>query len=188
MPLPSKEEQILELFLNEPSKHWHFKDIIATAKISEPSASKWLRKLEKRHIIRRSKPEGKMPYFQARWDHPDYDSRKRIYALTKLHETGLLNRLQTLRKAKTVVIFGSWYRGDWNTKSDVDVFIYGDPEGLRFGMLWKGLGFQGKAREIQVHSFGSKEKIRDIHSGLMKNVVKGYFVKGDIHDIAEVET
>ncbi len=186
MGSPSKEERVLELFLNEPSKHWHFFDIVKSAKISEAAAGKWLNKLKQEEIIRHINLKGKMPYFQANWEHPNYDNRKRIYSIQKLYETGLLKKLQCLKNAKTVIVFGSWYRGDWNTKSDVDIFVLGDPEDLRFGRLWSGLGFQGKARELQIHSYKSIKDIQNIHSGLMKNVVKGYFVKGNIHDVAEV--
>ena len=187
MGLPSKEERVLELFLNEPSKHWHFSHIVEFAKVSEPSANKWLRKLQKENIIQRVKPRGKMPYFIGNFRHGNYKNKKRIYAMQKLYETGLLMKLQQLRNAKAVVIFGSFSRSDWNANSDIDIFILGDPEDLRFGTLWSGLGFQGKAREIQVHSYKSVEDTRKIHSGLMKNVVKGFFVKGSIFDIAGVE-
>ena len=183
----SKEEHVLELFLNEPTKHWHFSKIVETAKVGERSASHWLKKFVKEKIVNHIKPKGKMPYFRANYTHTNYDNRKRIFAMNKLYETGLLNRLQNLKNAKAVVIFGSYFRGDWNTQSDIDVFIYGDPENLRFGTRWAGTGFQEKSREVQVHSFNSLKKIRDIHSGLMKNVVKGYFVKGGIYDIAGVE-
>ena len=187
MGLPSKEERVLELFFNEPSKHWHFSQIVETAKASEPSANKWLRKLLKENIIVRIKPRGKMPFFIGNFRHENYRNKKRIYAMQKLYEIGLLMKLQQLKNAKVVVIFGSFARSDWNTQSDVDIFILGDPEDLRFGTLWSGLGFQGKAREIQVHSYKSVQDTRKIHSGLMKNVVKGYFIKGNIFDIAEVK-
>ncbi|MFH1053828.1 MAG: nucleotidyltransferase domain-containing protein [Candidatus Woesearchaeota archaeon] len=186
MGSPSKEERILELFLNEPSKHWHFEDIITIADVSRPVANKWLKSLLDKKIIKHIKPEGKMPYFQANTDHLNYDNKKRIYAMRKLYETGLLQKLQSLQKAETVIIFGSWYRGDWYTKSDIDIFIYGDPEEIKHGTLWKGLGFQGKSRELQIHSFKTRKDIKNIKSGLMKNIIKGYFVKGDIHNIAEV--
>ena len=187
MGKPSKEERVLELFFNEPSRQWHFKDIVKTARISEPAASKWLRKMLRERIIQRIKPKGKMPYFEGNFRHENYKNKKRIYAMQKLYETGLLIKLQQLRNAKAVVIFGSFARSDWNRDSDVDIFVLGDPGELRFGALWTGLGFQGKARVIQVHSFKSLRETRRIHSGLMKNVVEGYFVKGNIFDIAEVE-
>jgi len=43
----SKEPKIVELFFNEPSKYWHFKDIVKTAKISENRANYWLKNLLK---------------------------------------------------------------------------------------------------------------------------------------------
>lgn len=187
MGKPSKEERVLELFLNEPAKHWHFNRIVETAKISEPSANKWIKRLIKENIIHRVKPKGKMPYFIGNFRHENYHSRKKIYALQKMYESGLLAKLQGLKNAKAIVIFGSFARSDWNSQSDVDIFVLGDSEDLKFGILWSGLGFQGKAREIQVHSYNSVDETRNIHSGLMKNVVKGYFVRGNIYDIAEVE-
>ncbi len=187
MPLPSKEERVLELFFNEPSKHWHFKYIVKTAKISEPAANKWLKKFLKQKLIKRIKPKGKMPYFQGDYPHDNYCNAKKIYALNKMHKSGLLTELQSLKKAKTVIIFGSYIRSDWHTDSDIDVFIYGDPEITFFEGYWSGLGFKGRARRISVHSYPTLKKIRDIQSGLMKNVVKGYFVKGNIYDIADVD-
>lgn len=187
MGLPSKEEHILELFLNEPTKQWHFSQIVESVKISEPNANKWLKRLLKEKIIQRVKPRGKMPYFISNFRHDNYRSKKKIYALQKLYESDLLSKLQSLKNAKTIVIFGSFARSDWNSQSDVDIFILGDSEDLKFGILWSGLGFQGKARELQVHSYKSVKEIKKIHSGLMKNIVKGYFVKGNIYDIAEVE-
>jgi len=187
MAYPSKEEKVLELFFNEATKHWHFHDIVNTAKVSDMVANKWLRKYCSDKLIKRIKLKGKMPYYMANWDNEQYHIEKRFYALNKLHDSGLIYKLQSLKKAKTIVIFGSFARTDWHTQSDVDIFIYGDPEEFRFGTLWKGLGMQGKFREISVHSYHSLDKIRSIHSGLMKNVVKGFFVKGTILDIAEVK-
>ena len=186
MGIASKEERVLELFLNEPTKHWHFSKIMSSANVSRRVASRWLNKFQDEDIIRHIKPKAKMPYFQGNWEHVNYKNQKRVYTLNKLYETGLLNRLQILKNVKTIVIFGSFARGDWNTNSDVDIFIFGNPEDLEFGKFWKGLGFQGKSREVQVYTFKSKEEIKDVCSGLMNNIAKGYFVKGSIYDIMEV--
>ncbi|MBS3142541.1 nucleotidyltransferase domain-containing protein [Candidatus Woesearchaeota archaeon] len=188
MGIQSKEERVLELFLNEPAKQWHFSRIAKTAKVSEPSANKWLRKLLEEKIIQRVKPKGKMPYFIGNFRHDNYRSKKKIYALQKLYESGLLAKLQALKNAKTIVIFGSFSRSDWNGQSDIDIFVLGDSEDLKFGMIWSGLGYQGKGRELQVHSYNAVKDVRSIHSGLMKNVIKGYFVKGSIYDLATVQT
>ncbi len=179
MPYPNKGNNVLELFFNEPTKHWHFKEIVRKAKISEERANYWLKKFIKEEIIKHIKSKGKMPYFIARYDSSKYENKKKLYGLNRLFEIGLLNQLQSLKNTKTVVVFGSFARGDWNTNSDIDVFIYGDPEKLKFGTIAMG-------REVEVHFCRTKKEIKEIRSGLMNNVVKGYFVKGNIHDLAEV--
>lgn len=181
MAYPNKENNVLELFFNEPTKHWHFKEIVKKARISEERANYWLKRFIKEGIVKRIKPKGKMPYLIAQYENIQYKNKKKLYALNSMFETGLLNKLQSLKNAKTVVIFGSFARSDWSTKSDVDVFIYGDPEDFRFGTIWNG-------RELQVHTFKNKKEIKEIRSGLINNVVKGYFVKGNIHDLVEVST
>ncbi len=183
--MASKEEQVLELFLNEPTKYWHFTNIVRTIGITKTAANRWLKKLQKESIIKRVKPKGKMPYFQGNWEHDNYRNRKKLHALNKLYETGLIPKLQSLKKAKTVIIFGSYVQSDWITDSDVDVFIFGDSEDMPFDTMWRGLGFQGKSRTVQVHTFHSKKEMKEVRSGLLKNVLRGYVVKGDIYEVME---
>ncbi len=181
----TKEYYVLELFFNEPTKRWHFKDIVAQAGISKERANYWLRKFKKEGLINHVKPKKKMPYFIASYEQSKYRNKKKLYALSKMHETGLIDTLQSLKKAKTIVVFGSFSRSDWHSESDVDIFIYGEPEDLRFGARWSDLANK-KSREIQVHAFKTKEEIKEIKSGLMNNVIKGYFVKGNALDLVEV--
>ncbi len=186
MPIQSKEERVLELFMNEPTKHWHFSDIVRTSGVSINIVGKWLRRFQQSNIVKRAKPMGKMPYFTGNNENPEFKCKKKLYALQKLYETGLIQELQKLKTAKTIIIFGSYVRTDWNTDSDVDVFVYGKSKNFKFGRFWKGLGFQGKSREIQVHTFKSKKEMKEVKSGLLKNVLRGYVVKGDIYEIMEV--
>ncbi|MFH0870396.1 MAG: nucleotidyltransferase domain-containing protein [archaeon] len=181
MGLPSKEDDVLELFFNEPTKHWHFKDIVAETEMSQDRVNHWLKRFIKEDLIKHIRPEGKMPFFTGNYEHPNYEHKKKLYGFDKMLKTGLLSKLQSLKNAKTVVIFGSFARGDWNANSDVDVFVLGDPEDLKYGTVWKSFG-----REVQIHAFKTRKDIKDIQSGLMHNVVQGYFIKGSIHDLVEV--
>jgi len=181
MGLPSKEDKVLTLFFNEPTKHWHFKDIIKNAHISEDRANYWLKKFMKEQVIKHTQVKGKMPYFIASYDNLNYINKKKLYGLSLLYTSGLIKKLQELEKAKTVIIFGSFARADWHAKSDVDVFILGDAEDLRFGTIWPALH-----REIQVHEFKTQKDIKSVKSGLMNNVLQGYYIKGSIHDLADV--
>ena len=175
MGLPSKEEKVLELFFNEPTKHWHFEDILKASKTSRSKANKWLAKLAKEGIIKHIKPQGKMPYFQGHFDSPAYRSRKRLFALLQLQKSGFINHLLSLPKAKTVIVFGSFVRADWYKDSDIDIFIYGSDEGLDIYPYRKLLN-----REIQVFTASGASELEKMGPGLLRNILEGILIKGKI--------
>ncbi|MDP4012941.1 MAG: nucleotidyltransferase domain-containing protein [Candidatus Nanoarchaeia archaeon] len=175
MSLPSKEINILELFFNEPSKHWHFEEILNKSKVSRSKTNKWLAKLVKKRIIRHIKSQGKMPYFQGFFDSPAYRSHKRLFAFSQLQKSGLLDHLISLPKAKAVIIFGSFIRADWYKESDIDIFIYGSDEGLDT-LTYSGL----LCREIQVFVAPNQLELERMGPGLLQNILEGMLIKGKI--------
>jgi predicted nucleotidyltransferase len=177
MGKPSKEHKILELFFNEPSRQWHFKDVVRVAKISENRANFWLKNLLKEKIIIYHKKSNQMPYYTANFDYTNYKTKKKLYALERFYETGFLKHLESLN-AKTIVIFGSFSRADWHSKSDIDLFIIGNDNNLEKGKYEAILH-----REIQLFSFKNQKEIKHINSNLIPNVINGYFVKGEVQSI-----
>jgi predicted nucleotidyltransferase len=180
MGLPSKEENVLELFFNHPSKQWHFLEIVKEAKLSKQQANKWLKEFLGESLISHHKPKGKLPYFIGNFNHPNYRNRKRVYALTKLYESGFLSHLHSLPKARLIVIFGSFSRWDWHKESDIDLFILGDSEGLEMNKYWGKLH-----RQIEPHIFEDMGEVKAIRSGLVKSIMNGYAVKGQMDTLAE---
>lgn len=177
MGKPSKENRIVELFFNEPSKHLHFKDIVRNARISENRADYWLKILLKEKIIIYHKEKGKMPHYTANFDHPNYKNKKKIYALEKFYETGFFKHLESLN-AKAIIIFGSFSRADWHTKSDIDLCIIGDDSELEKGKYETIL-----KRELQIFTFKNEKEVKNINPHLVNNIINGYFVKGEVQNI-----
>lgn len=177
MGKPSKEYKIIELFFNEPSRYWHFKDIVKQAKISENRANFWLKDLLKEKVILYHKEKGSMPYYTANFDHTNYKTKKKLYALESFYNVGFFKHLESLN-AKTIVIFGSFSRTDWHSKSDIDLFIIGNDESLEKGKFESILH-----REIQLFSFKTQKEIKNINPNLISNVINGYFVKGVVQNI-----
>lgn len=171
----SKEENILKLFFNESSRHWHFEEILQKAKISRPQATKWLGKFVKENMINKIKEKNKMPHYIGNFENPAYKNRKRIYALNWFYEIGFLNHLSQLVNTKTIIIFGSFARADWNTESDVDIFIYGDAAEFELGKYEQKLG-----REIQTFICKDRKECGKFQPGLIRNILSGYLVKGNL--------
>ncbi|MBU0980946.1 MAG: nucleotidyltransferase domain-containing protein [Nanoarchaeota archaeon] len=181
MASPSKEENMLELLFNHsPLRQWHFEEMVRMTGMTRAAANKWLNRYIKQGLIKRIKKRGKFPYFTAGSHNPVYQSRKRLYLLSKLHESGLVDHLLGL-KAKTIMIFGSVARGDWYKDSDIDIFMLGSSEGFEKIRFEKAL-----SREIEVQTCKNRQEIRKIRSGLMENVINGYLIKGRIQDLVEV--
>ena len=171
---------MLKAIFNESSKHWHFEDLLKAAQISRPQAARWLKKFLAEGWIQRIKPEGKSPYYIGNHEDPRFQARKRLFALEQFEKVGFLSHLAGLPKAKTVIIFGSMTRWDWYKESDIDVFIYGEDEGLEQGEYWTKLG-----REIETFICKNKQELHKFPAGLLRNIMEGYRVKGKF-DFIEV--
>ena len=179
--MKSKENGMLELFFDNPTKEWHFEEILKEAKIARSKATGWLKQFIKEGIIHKVKEKGKMPYYMSDHNSAGYQNKKRIFALNRLYESGLLNHLAGLKKAKAVILFGSFSRWDWYKGSDIDIFIYGSPEGLSTAKYELALH-----RDIQLFICENKKDLKKLGSGLVKNIVKGNLLKGDL-DFVKVD-
>jgi len=166
--------KIKELFFEYPTKQWHFEQLLEESALSRGQTNYWLRKLIKEELIKRIKPKGKMPYHIARYDSPEYLSAKKVFALEKLHSSGFLRHLLSLKEAEAVVIFGSIIRGDWHKDSDIDLFVYGNADNLELGKYWIKLG-----KEIQFFGCKNEEELKKYSPALLKNILKGYTIKGN---------
>lgn len=180
MGSPSKERDIAELFFNNAAKHWHFEEILNQTGISRSKASKWLSRLTNENIIKRVKPRKKMPHYVANFDHPSYRNKKKLHTHTRFYETGFLDHLLSLPKAKTVILFGSFSRADWYEDSDIDVFIFGSDEGF------EKIRYECKLHhDIQIFSAQTKKDLKKFGSDLIHNILKGDLIKGEL-DFVEV--
>ena len=147
----SQEDKVTGLFFNTP-KHWHFEELLNKSGLSRPRLAVWLKKFIKQGLIKRLKPKGKMPYYIGISENPEFRNRKRLFAIKTLTESGLLDHLSSLKKAKVVIIFGSFSRADWYDDSDIDIFIYGDESNFEYYKYKQKL-----KREIQIHSAKTKK-------------------------------
>lgn len=173
--MQSKQEHVAELFFENPARQWHFEEILKEAKITRSKADRWLKKFIREGLIKRVKERSKLPYYISNYDSPTYKNRKRIFTLNRLYESGLLNHLYSLKKARTVILFGSFSRSDWYKNSDIDIFIYGDAEGLKI------VDYELKLhRDIQLFICQNKEELTKLGSGLIRNILKGNLIKGNL--------
>jgi predicted nucleotidyltransferase len=172
--MKSKENVVLELFFNHPTKRWHFEGVVKETKLSRGKVDKWLKVFIKLKIINKVKEKKKMPYYIGNYESPIYINKKKMFALNKIYDSGLLNHLSSL-DVQSVIIFGSLYRGDWDAESDLDIFIYGHDDKLNLSPYQIKLH-----REIQLFNCKNEKCLKKYGGGLLRNIIKGINIKGDI--------
>lgn len=172
----SKEDIVSEPFFNSP-KQWHFDELLKATKISRSQLSRWLKIFTADGEIKRVKPKGKMPYYVQNFESPSFQHRKRLFALKKLTESGLLDHLASLPDAKVIIVFGSFARYDWYEGSDIDIFIYGNYENFEQGKYELKL-----KRDIQVHIAKNKKDLEKMDK-MLPYIITGDFIKGSIADL-----
>lgn len=179
MASPSKEDKILKLILeNSPLKEWHFNKIVKEANVTKAIANKWLKKYVTQGILKKVKEKGKFPYFTVGSKNPNYISLKKLYAHKLLHESELIPDLMKEESANTVIIFGSFAKGDWYKDSDIDIFVLGNIPNIKRKVYEKKIG-----KRIEVHEFKNIDEIKKIKTGLISNVINGILVKGRIQNL-----
>lgn len=182
MASDSKEENVLKLILeNSPFKEWHFEEIIKKAGVTRLVANKWLKKYVSEGLLNYIKEDRRFPYYTVGPKNPFYYSLKRIHMLEKLHESGLIPKLLSLKTAKTIIFFGSIIKGDWYKDSDIDVFVFGDISDFDKKLYESKLN-----KKIELHIFHNRDEIKKVKTGLINNIINGYIIKGRIQDIVEV--
>ena len=171
----SKEIKILKLFFEEPTKQWRFKDIKEKVSIADSKLAEWMKKFVKKKIIIKTKRKGHMPFYTANHQETTYRFRKKIFAQNQLFNSGLLKHLSGLKKSKTVILYGSFNRSDWYKDSDIDIFIYGNPEGLKLSKYETKLH-----RNIQLINAKNKKELEKLNPKLLRNILRGQIIIGDL--------
>lgn len=117
--------KILSLFLENPSKIYHVREI--TRKIEEEinAVRRELAFLEKKSILRKE-PRANRLYYGLRRDYPFYIDLLAVWAKTKGLGGAILKSRAKLGKVKHVVMSGKFSRNLERDPEDVDLLVVGD--------------------------------------------------------------
>ena len=169
----SSMSDVLEVFFEEPSKKHYLMEISKKSKLAHTSVKKYLKELKRKNIIREEverKGTRKFPLFIANLDNNQYKKNKKIHNLLKLIESGLIEFLKDNLMPKSIVLFGSYQRGENSEDSDIDIFVECKKEKLDLTKFKKLL-----KRNIQLHFKGDFKKYP---KELKNNIINGVILEG----------
>lgn len=115
------KERILELLFDFPTKRFHVRELARILKISAPAVSKAIMQLGKKEFIVLKK--GFVYEIQANTLNQQFRNMKRVCNLRRIYQSGLFNFLAENFPLNTIILFGSYSKGEDTEKSDIDIAI-----------------------------------------------------------------
>src|SRR3989344_4393549 len=142
-----------EVFFISPVKEHYLMDISRKIKLAHTSVKKNLKKLLKSGLITESaEKKGRriFPIYRANIDSKIYKKQKIIYNLQSILDSGLIDFIEKELMPKSIVLFGSYQRGEDTENSDIDLFIECTEEKLDVKIFERKLN-----RKIEMHFRGN---------------------------------
>jgi len=162
-----------EVFFITPSKRYSLIDISRSICLAHTSVKKNLDNLIKQGIINEhieKKGKRKYPSYEANRSSHNYISNKILYNLRSLMDSNVIDLIQDSLMPRSIILFGSFLRGEDTEDSDIDLYVEAKKEDLYLKQYEKKLN-----RKIELHfndNFASYPK------ELKNNIANGFVLKG----------
>lgn len=169
----SSMDKTVEVFFANPTKKHYLMGISRTIRLAHTSVKKNLDKLIKLGLIMESvekKGSRKFPLYRANLDNKLFKKYKTIYNISAILESKFIEFIEEKLMPKSIVLFGSFQRGEDIEKSDIDLFIECKKEELDIASFEKKLG-----RKIELHF---NENFNSYSKELKNNIINGIVLSG----------
>lgn len=162
-----------EVFFLSPTKEHYLMDISRSIGIAHTSVKKNIKGMVKLGLIMESvekKGGRKFPIYKANIDNKTFKKYKIIFNISSILESNLIDFIEEKLAPKSIVLFGSYPRGEDVEDSDIDLFIECKNEKLNLN------GFEKKlCRKIEMHF---NENFTSYSKELKNNIINGIVISG----------
>lgn len=161
------------MFFRFPTTGFGLLEISRKLKLAHTSTKQYLEKLVKQGVITRTvqkKGARKYPCYQANINSKQYRMAKKIHNLQMIIDAGVVEFLEEKLMPKTIVLFGSYQKGEDTEESDIDLYVQCGAEELSLKSFEKKL-----ERTIQLHF---KAEFNSYPKELKNSIVNGIVLYG----------
>lgn len=169
--------KVIALFFSFPERCFQLNQIVKLARVSKINANKIVNTLFKQEFITKE-IIGKSWQVKCEKSHKFNKTKKIPYNLWLVYESGILEQIKSKIGAyKSIILFGSYRKGDDTENSDLDIAIQSFTESkheINEFCLIKNLGYRQNV-EVSLHIFSNK----NINKYLLDNIKNGVTLEGD---------
>jgi len=173
--MSKKVDNILALFVEEPDRKFNVREAARILKINPSTASKYLNQLAREGLLIKKK-ERNLILYSADTESRKFRDFKIYYNIKKIRESGLVDFLEKeMNYPETIVLFGSYVKGENTKRSDIDLFILSASEVPDLKPFQKKLEAE---IQIFVHSRKEIEQMKIKNKELLNNIINGIRLSG----------
>jgi len=168
--LKSSIWSVFEIFVDEPTKIHYIKEISRKIDLAPTSVRKHLEKLEKQNLIISKRGERFNGHISNRED-DKFLFYKKIFNLIKIKESGLTDIIVKSLYPKSIVLYGSYLKGEDIEKSDIDILIISKTKKIM------NLASFEKILKRKIHII-VEENLKKLHENLRLEIINGFVLYG----------
>ncbi|MFH0752235.1 MAG: nucleotidyltransferase domain-containing protein [archaeon] len=174
LKLTKLQQEIIRLLSIKAGKQLNQRQIANLLEVSQPAVMKAIPTLEKENWINiQQDKETKRWAIELNRNNQKVMQLKRTDNLKQIYETGLADYLETNFAGATIILFGSYSRGEDTINSDIDIAIIGrKSKEIDLTKYEKTL-----ERKILINFYDS---FKNIHKHLKENICNGIILAGSI--------
>lgn len=161
--------KVLKNFLDFPTEEFGLREISRLSDLAPASVLNYLHEFEREELIKKLKKKG-MPLYKAQRENEDFIFYKKMSILYELHSSGLIDYIWQKLAPKTVILYGSYAKGESTEESDIDIFVFGKEEKINLKEYEKKIG-------KPIHLLFNQD-IKSISNELKNNLINGIIMKG----------
>lgn len=168
------QQGILRLLFIKAGKSLNQRQIAKILGVTPPAIVKAVPKLYEEELIKTDQDkESKRWSISLNSDNYKAVQLKRVDNLKQVYESGLADFLQEKFAGSTIILFGSYSRGEDIFNSDIDIAVIGrTKKDIDLSEFSKAL-----EREISINFYDS---FREIHKNLKENILNGIMLFGGV--------
>lgn len=170
---------ILKIYFENSLEEYSVRDIAKLSKIAPSTASKVIKDLKNKKIIKVRKYKNIL-LSKANVESELYKDIKRFYNIQKLKNSGLIKKINEIYNYPTIILFGSYSKGEDVPNSDIDLAIFTDNK--------KNLQDINKFEKIlrkELQIFYINEKFFEKNTELVNNMINGTIIQGAVKWISK---
>jgi len=119
--------KILKIIYENPTTKFHIRELARFTKLNPNTVINILKDLQKEKMLKVEKKKY-ITEISANIENQEFINRKRIFNLSQLYDSGLINFLIKEYNPKAISVIGSYSKGEDIEKSDTDIIVIGEKE------------------------------------------------------------